>query len=88
LTLIILTTSRNMKMAVLALVCRRVREQIMSITPNVKTPTIPVPVGYQKPYFYTNPEKPQRGVDLDAVSIDIYLFDPVTLLLYKLDPWF
>jgi hypothetical protein len=81
-----------MKMAALALVCKRVRDRITKATPSTKNPSPNLPpLGYPQPYFFLRedgPPGPAAEFDSQTVGIEISLFDPDTLLPYKLDPYF
>jgi hypothetical protein len=75
-----------MKMAVLALACERVRTQARQVSPSDEAapPVLPV-VPYQQPYLC---KSLTPWVDTDTVGVDIYLFEPGTLIPYNLGPFF
>jgi hypothetical protein len=77
-----------MKMTALALVCQRLREEATEATPSGSPATICIPSGHPKPYFHIRPGAGPTEMDKETVGIQMYLFDPDTLLPYLKDPYF
>src|SRR4051812_36796239 len=75
-----------MRTTALALVCKRVRDRQLEVESSHST-NLP-PLSYPMPYFQQRPGGPEGYINQDTVGIEIQVFDPQTLIPYKLDPYF